>query len=40
MTVEELKDVIVYLQGKIEKDLCDFFDISYDSREYEEEELG
>ena len=25
---------------KIEKDLCDFFDISYDRREYEEEELG
>jgi len=25
---------------KIEKDLCDFFDISYDRREYEEEELS
>ena len=25
---------------KIEKELCDFFDISYDRREYEEEELG
>ena len=25
---------------KIEKDLCNFFDISYESREYEEEELG
>ena len=25
---------------KIENDLCDFFDISYDRREYEEEELG
>ena len=25
---------------KIEKDLCDFFDISYDRREYEEEEQG
>ena len=25
---------------KIEKDLCDFFDISYESRDYEEEELG
>ena len=25
---------------KIEKDLCDFFDISYARREYEEEELG
>ena len=24
----------------IETDLCDFFDISYDRREYEEEELG
>ena len=25
---------------KIENDLCDFFDISYDRREYEEEELS
>ena len=25
---------------KIETDLCDFFDISYDRREYEEEELS
>ena len=25
---------------KIEKDLCDFFDISYESRDYEEEELS
>ena len=25
---------------KIENDLCDFFDISYESREYEEEELS
>ncbi len=25
---------------KIENDLCNFFDISYDRREYEEEELG